>query len=105
MILVQRAFVLLSSASNTVTSEKRKIAWSRFNSKLKSLASEEYDKRKTSLFGPGFLEKVSKWIEASKTLNKVSYNPSRLPPKKARFDNDKDDLKHFFVQGHFDSVQ
>ena len=96
VMLVQRALVLLGSASNTITLERRKIAWSRFNPKLKSLASEEYDKRKTSLFGPGFLEKASKRIEASRTLDKVSYNPSRLPPKKkARFDNDKDDLRHF----------
>ena len=79
VMLVQRALVLLGSASNTITLERRKIAWSRFNPKLKSLASEEYDKRKTSLFGPGFLEKASKRIEASRTLDKVCYNPSRLP--------------------------
>ena len=100
VMLVQRALVLLGSASNTIMLERRKIAWSRFNPKLKSLASEEYDKRKTSLFGPGFLEKASKRIEASRTLDKVSYNPSCLPPKKkARFDNDKDDLRHFLSRG------
>ena len=83
VMLVQRALVLQVQSR------------SRFNPKLKSLASEEYDKRKTSLFAQGFLEKASKRIEASKTLDKVSYNPSRLPPKKrARFDNDKDDLRH-----------
>ena len=48
VMLVQRALLLLGSASNTITLERRKIAWSRFNPKLKSLASEEYDKRKTS---------------------------------------------------------
>ena len=100
VMLVQRALVLLGSASNTITLERRKIAWSRFNPKLKSLASEEYDKRKTSLFGSGFLEKASKRIEANKTLDKVSYNPSHLPPKKmARFDNDKDDLRPFLSRG------
>ena len=100
VMLVQRALVLLGSASNTITLERRKIAWSRFNPKLKSLANEEYEKRKTSLFGPGFLEKASKRIEASKTLDKVSYNPSRpLPKKRARFDNDKDDLRHFLSRG------
>ena len=40
-MVVQRALVLLGSASNTITLERRKIAWSRFNPKLKSLASEE----------------------------------------------------------------
>ena len=103
VMLVQRALVLLGSASNTITLERRKIAWSRFNPKLKSLASEEYEKRKIS---SGFLEKASKQIEASKTLKKVSYNPSRpLPKKRARFDNDKDDLRHFFVQGCSDAVR
>ena len=97
VMLVQRALVLLGSASNTITLERRKIAWSRFNPKLKSLASEEYEKRKIS---SGFLEKASKQIEASKTLKKVSYNPSRpLPKKRARFDNDKDDLRHFLSRG------
>ena len=43
VMLVQRALVLLGSASNTITLERRKIAWSRFNPNLKSLASEEYD--------------------------------------------------------------
>ena len=100
VMLVQRALVLLGSASNTITLERRKIAWSRFNPKLKSLANEEYEKRKTSLFGPGFLEKASKRIEASKTLDKVSYNPSRpLPKKRAWFDNNKDDLRHFLSRG------
>lgn len=46
VMLVQRALVLLGSASNTITLERRKIARSRFNPKLKSLASEEYDKGK-----------------------------------------------------------
>ena len=100
VMLVQRALVLLGSASNTITLERRKIAWSRFNPKLKSLASEEYEKRKTSLLGPGFLEKASKKIEASKTLDKVSYTPNRSPPKKkACYDNDKDDLRHFLSRG------
>ena len=106
VMLVQRALVLLGSASNTITLERRKIAWSRFNPKLKSLANEEYEKRKTSLFGPGFLEKASKRIEASKTLDKVSYNPSHpLPKKRARFDNDKDDLRHFLSRGRSDAVR
>ena len=84
VMLVQKALVLLGSASNTITLERRKIAWSSFNPKLKSLASEEYEKKKISLFGPGFLEKASKWIEASK-----SYNPSHpLPKKRARITTD-----------------
>ena len=33
VMLVQRALVLLGSASNTITLERRKIAWPRFNPK------------------------------------------------------------------------
>ena len=35
---------------------------------LKALATEEYEKRETNLFGLGFLEKASKRLEAEKTL-------------------------------------
>ena len=39
----------------------------------KDLAEEEYDKRDSNLFGPGFLEKASKRIEIDKTtMDKVS---------------------------------
>ena len=97
VMLIQRALVLLGSASNTITLERRKIALSTFNPKLQSLGNEKYETRKTSLFGPGFLEKASKRIETSKTLDKVSYTPScPLPKKRARFDNNK---RHFLFRG------
>jgi len=67
LLLLQRALVLLGSASHAITLERRKIAWSRINPKLKALATEEYEKRKTNLFGPGFLEKASKRLEAERT--------------------------------------
>ncbi|MCG8626900.1 MAG: hypothetical protein MJE68_33475, partial [Proteobacteria bacterium] len=57
LLLVQRALVLLGSASDAISQESRKIAWTRINPKLKSLATEEYEKGETNLFGPGFLEK------------------------------------------------
>ena len=72
ILLIQRALVLLGSASHSISQERRKIAWSRINPQLKSLATEEYSKRETNLFGPGFLEKASKRLEAEKTLSKVS---------------------------------
>ena len=59
LLLMQRALVLLGSASHAISQERRKIAWTRINPKLKSLASEDYDKRETDLFGPGFLEKAT----------------------------------------------
>ena len=46
--------------SHTVSQERRKIAWSRINPQLKALATEEYIKRESNLFGPGFLEKATK---------------------------------------------
>ena len=39
---------------------------------MKSLATEEYEKREKNLFGPGFLDKASKRIDVNKTLAKVS---------------------------------
>jgi len=63
-LLVQRALVLLGSASHSISLERRKIAWARINPTLKSLASEDYTDRKDKLFGSGFLEKVAKKLEA-----------------------------------------
>ena len=101
LLLFQRALVLLASASSSVSQERRKITWSRINPQLKSLASEEYSKRETKLFGPGFLEKASKRLEAEKTLNKVSVQGKGggPPPKKGRYDNDKSDLRSFLAKG------
>ena len=102
LLLLQRSLVLLGSASHAVSQERRKIAWSRINPQLKSLATEEYDKRESNLFGPGFLEKASKRLEAEKTLSKVS-NQGRgggpPPPKKPRFENDRNDLRSFLSRG------
>ena len=56
LLLVQRALVLLGSASHSISLERRKIAWARINPKLKSLASEDYGKNETNLFGPGLTE-------------------------------------------------
>ena len=72
LLLLQRALVLLGSTSHAITLERRKVAWSRINPSLKALATEEYEKRETSLFGPGFLEKASRRLEAEKTLSKVA---------------------------------
>jgi len=101
LLLIQRAIVLLGSASHSITLERRKIAWSRINPKLKSLASEEYGERESNLFGPGFLEKASKRLEVEKTLDKVSNQgkSSQQAHKKARFENDKSDLRSFLAKG------
>jgi len=45
------------------------VAWAKINPKLKSLASEEYTKRDSNLFGPGFLEKAAKKAEADKAMS------------------------------------
>ena len=100
LLLVQRALVLLGSTSHSITLERRKIAWSRINPKLKSLALEEYGERDSELFGPGFLEKASKRLEVEKTLDKVS-NPTKFGPqqKRPRYDKDKSDLRSFLAKG------
>ena len=49
VLLVQRALVLLGSASHSITLERWKIAWARINPSLKSLATEKYEDRKDNL--------------------------------------------------------
>ena len=74
------------------------------NTKLRSLGSEEYGERGTDLFGPGFLEKASKRLEVEKTLSKVTKPPIQNT-KRGRYENDKSDLRSFFIQGRFGSVR
>ena len=100
LLLVQRALVLMGSVSHSITLERRKIAWSRINPKLKSLASEEYNERESNLFGPGFLEKASKRLEVEKTLDKVSNQGTAGPSqKRPKYDRDKSDLRSFLSRG------
>ena len=93
--------MLLGSASYSITVERRKIAWSRINPKLKSLATEDYNGREANLFGSGFLEKASKRLEVEKTLAKVSSQGkgAQPPSNKARYENDKEDLRSFLSKG------
>ena len=97
LLLVQRSLVLLGSASNQISAERRRVAWGKINPKLKSLANEEYAKRETNLFGPGFLEKASKRIEAEKTMSKVA--PAPPANKKFKYARDKSDLRSFLAKG------
>lgn len=87
LLLVQRALVLLGNASHSITLERRKIAWTRINPKLKTLATEEYSEREANLFGPGFLEKASKRLEVEKTLAKVTNEgkPNQQGIKRPRY--------------------
>jgi len=78
LLLIQRALVLLGSASHSISIERRKIVWAKMNPKLRSLGLEEYGERGTDLFGPGFYEKASKRLEVEKTLAKVTKS-HRLP--------------------------
>ena len=57
VLLLQRALVLVGSASHSISVERRKTAWARIYPTLKSLADEEYDRQEGKLFGPGFLLK------------------------------------------------
>ena len=92
LLLIQRALVLLGNASHAITLERRKVAWSRINPKLKILATEEYQGREANLSGSGFLEKASNRIELDKTLEKVTRQGKTTHPNKtARYENDKGD--------------
>ena len=104
LLLIQRALVLVGSTSHAINMERR---WSRLNPKLKSLANEDYEKRKTNLFGPGFLEKASKRLEVDKTLAKVTSQSSASQKtggysknaKAKSLDYGKEDLRSFLDKG------
>ena len=59
ILLVQRILVLMGSVSNTITQERRQIAWSRLNPLIRDISTEEDTKGKKSvtLFGGGFMER------------------------------------------------
>ena len=81
--------MLLGSVSDQISQERRKIAWTKINPKLKPLAEEVYSKREGNLFGPTFLDLASKRIELDKTMSKVSgasgSSSSAPPAKRPRF--------------------
>jgi len=61
---------------------------------MKDLAKESYDNRKGNLCGLGFLEKVSKKIEADKALAKVVHDATSQCKRSF-----EDDPKDFLSQG------
>ena len=97
LLLVQRALILLGNASHAMSQERRKVAWAKVNPKLRSLATEDYLKRGSNLFGPGFQEKASKRIELDKAMSKVSLPSSAS--KKRKFGRDRPDLRNFLDRG------
>jgi len=70
--LIQRALVLLGNTSHSINIERQRFAWNRINPTLKSLAVESYGNCKRNLFGPRFLEKASKKLDAGKAMAKVT---------------------------------
>ena len=90
----------LGAAGKCISLEWRKIARARINPKLKLLATEDYDKRHTNLFCPGFKEKALMKIEADRTIAKVAAPNKGNPPNKQRqFEQDSNDLRNFLSQG------
>jgi len=77
--------------------ERRRLAWSRINPSLKPLAEESYEKREGNLFGPSFLDKASKKLEAEKALAKVSSNGQSS--RKRPYEEDPTDLRRFLSKG------
>ena len=63
--------MLVGNTSHSINVERRRVAWARINPILKPLAEEEYKDRESNLFGPGFLEKASRKLEADKALARV----------------------------------
>ena len=97
LLLLQRTLVLLGSTSHYISQERRKIACSRVNPKLKPVALEEFADREDKLFGPGFLDKASKRLESEKAIDKVSDEASSR--KRSFQTNDNTDLRRFLSKG------
>ena len=95
--LIQRALVLLGNTSHSINIERRRIAWNRINPTLKSLAVENYSNREQNLFGPGFLEKASKKLDADRAMAKVVSNPPNN--RKRPYEEDPTDLRSFLGKG------
>jgi len=99
---VQRALCMVGSTYHSMNVERRKLAWSRINPSLKPLAEEKYEKREGKLFGPTFVEKASKKLEADKALAKVSYKPQSAQSSSSRkrsYEEDPSDLRRFLSKG------
>ena len=75
VLQLQRALCIVGSTYHSMNVEQRKLAWARINPSLKPLAEEKYEKCDGKLFGPTFLEKASKKLEADKALAKFSTLP------------------------------
>ena len=102
LLLVQRILVLLGSLANSITQERRQISWSRLNPLIKDFYLEEEgkDKKGTTLFGGGFLEKATKKVEEDKALAKVTGGSKEIPSaKRRRYSQDPKDLRHFLDKG------
>jgi len=90
LLLTQCVLVLLGSASNAVNLERRNIAFARINPNLKTLATEQYEKREDQLFGPG---KASKKLETQRALANVS---TEQASRKQAWNDDKINLHCIF---------
>lgn len=68
ILLIQRVLVLLGSTSHSITQERQKITWSLINPTTVHLLTEdtESEKKETTLFGGGFLEKAAKRLKEEK---------------------------------------
>ena len=74
ILLIQRVLVLLGSASHSITQERQKVAWSCINPTTVHLLTEDTkgERKETTLFGGGFLERAAKRLEDEKALAKVT---------------------------------
>jgi len=97
-MLVQRVLCLVANISNSITQERRQIAWSRLNPVIKDVPVEE-DKRKKSvtLFGESFTEKATKRMKA---LTKFTNMRKEITAaKRCKYAQDPSDLCRFLEKG------
>ena len=78
-----RLLCLVANVSNSITQERRQIAWSRLNPVFKDVPVEEgKGKKSATLFGESFMEKATKRMEEEKALTKFTTTQKKVPAAK-----------------------
>ena len=72
ILMVQQILVLVGSASNFISQERRQILWFCLNPLIKDISEEDGKGKGTTLFDGGFIEKATKRIKHEKALSKVT---------------------------------
>ena len=97
--MVQRILVLVGSASDFISQERKQILWSSLNPLIKDISMEKDGKGKgTTLFDGGFIEKATKRIKDEKPCPRLLAQKDNPPAKHRRYSQDPTDLRRFWTK-------